>query len=135
MTRRVLIMGAAGRDFHNFNVFYRDNPDRDVVAFTATQIPFIDERKYPAELAGPRYPVPYGDLVAQRVQRFETFDDLTKHHVTLEEREEYEPHLHNDTVVYAGVDYGAILEQAQQEADVVVWDGGNNDYPFYRPTV
>ncbi|HYT30205.1 MAG TPA: cyclic 2,3-diphosphoglycerate synthase [Actinomycetota bacterium] len=236
MTRRVLIMGAAGRDFHNFNVFYRDNPDRDVVAFTATQIPFIDERKYPAELAGPRYPdgiqihdedqladlirdlhvdevvfaysdvsheyvmhrastamaagpswillgpndtmldatvpvvavcavrtgsgksqttrkvievlkahgktavvvrhpMPYGDLVAQRVQRFETFDDLTKHHVTLEEREEYEPHLHNHTVVYAGVDYGAILEQAQQEADVVVWDGGNNDYPFYRPTV
>jgi predicted GTPase len=236
MPRRVLIMGAAGRDFHNFNVFYRDNPDAQVVGFTATQIPFINDRKYPAELAGARYPdgiqihdesemprlirelgvnevvfaysdvshtyvmhraatamaagasfvllgpddtmleakvpvvaicavrtgsgksqttravvdtlkaggkrvvvvrhpMPYGDLVAQRVQRFETFDDLTAADVTIEEREEYEPHLRNGTVVYAGVDYGAILEQAQQECDVLLWDGGNNDFPFYRPTV
>jgi predicted GTPase len=236
MPRRVLIMGAAGRDFHNFNVFYRDNPDAEVVGFTATQIPFINDRKYPAALAGPRYPdgiqihdesetprlirelgvndvvfaysdvshtyvmhhastalaagasflllgpddtmldpsvpvvaicavrtgsgksqttravsdalkaagkrvvvvrhpMPYGDLVAQRVQRFETFDDLTAANVTIEEREEYEPHIRNGTVVYAGVDYGAILEQAQQECDVLLWDGGNNDFPFYRPTV
>jgi predicted GTPase len=236
MTRRVLIMGAAGRDFHNFNVFYRDNADAEVVAFTATQIPFINDRRYPPELAGSRYPdgiqihdesemprlvkelgvdevvfaysdvahqyvmhraatamaagasfvllgpddtmldatvpvvavcavrtgsgksqstravvqtlkehgkrvvvvrhpMPYGDLVAQRVQRFETFDDLTAASVTIEEREEYEPHLQNGTVVYAGVDYGAILEQAQQECDVLLWDGGNNDFPFYRPTV
>jgi predicted GTPase len=236
MTRRVLIMGAAGRDFHNFNVVYRDNPDAEVVAFTATQIPFINDRRYPAELAGPRYgdgiqihdesemprlvrelavddvvfaysdvshqyvmhqastvmaagasfmllgpndtmleanvpvvavcavrtgsgksqttrkvvetlkahgktavvvrhPMPYGDLVAQRVQRFGSFDDLIANDVTIEEREEYEPHLQNDTVVYAGVDYGDILEQAQKECDVLVWDGGNNDYPFYRPTV
>jgi predicted GTPase len=236
MTRRVLIMGAAGRDFHNFNVVYRDNPDTEVVAFTATQIPFINDRRYPPELAGSRYPdgiqihdeselprllreqavdevvfaysdvsheyvmhraatamaagasfvllgpndtmldaavpvvavcavrtgsgksqttravvqvlteqgkrvvvvrhpMPYGDLVAQRVQRFGSFDDLTAANVTIEEREEYEPHLLNGTVVYAGVDYGAILEQAQQECDVLVWDGGNNDFPFYRPTV
>jgi predicted GTPase len=236
MTNRVLIMGAAGRDFHNFNVFYRDDPTREVVAFTATQIPFIENRRYPAELAGTRYPegipifleseldrliaeldvdevvfsysdishtyvmhkasqvlaagpsfvllgpkatmlegnvpivavcavrtgsgksqttrkvvktlkehgktavvvrhpMPYGDLVAQRVQRFETFDDLDKANVTIEEREEYEPHLLNGTVVYAGVDYGDILEQAQKECDVLVWDGGNNDYPFYRPAV
>jgi predicted GTPase len=236
MTNRVLIMGAAGRDFHNFNVVYRDDPTREVVAFTATQIPFIENRRYPAELAGTRYPegipifleseldrliaeldvdevvfsysdishtyvmhkasqvlaagpsfvllgpkatmlegnvpivavcavrtgsgksqttrkvvktlkehgktavvvrhpMPYGDLVAQRVQRFETFDDLDKANVTIEEREEYEPHLLNGTVVYAGVDYGDILEQAQKECDVLVWDGGNNDYPFYRPAV
>ena len=236
MTRRILIMGAAGRDFHDFNVFYRDNPDVEVVGFTATQIPFINDRRYPPELAGPRYPegvqihdesemprlvrelgvdevvfaysdvsheyvmhraatamaagaswvllgpddtmldasvpvvaicavrtgsgksqttravvqtlkehgkrvvvvrhpMPYGDLVAQRVQRFETFDDLTAADVTLEEREEYEPHLQNGSVVYAGVDYGAILEQAQAECDVLLWDGGNNDFPFYRPTV
>ena len=236
MSRRVLIMGAAGRDFHNFNVFYRDNADAEVVAFTATQIPFINDRRYPPELAGNRYPdgiqihdesemprlvkglgvddvvfaysdvshpyvmhraatamaagasfvllgpndtmleatvpvvavcavrtgsgksqttravaqtlkehgkrvvvvrhpMPYGDLVAQRVQRFETFDDLTAANVTIEEREEYEPHLQNGTVVYAGVDYGAILEQAQRECDVLLWDGGNNDFPFYRPTV
>jgi predicted GTPase len=229
-------MGAAGRDFHNFNVFYRDNADAEVVAFTATQIPFINDRRYPPELAGSRYPdgiqihdesemprlvkelgvddvvfaysdvahqyvmhraatvmaagasfvllgpndtmldatvpvvavcavrtgsgksqttravvqtlkehgkrvvvvrhpMPYGDLVAQRVQRFETFEDLTAANVTIEEREEYEPHLQNGTVVYAGVDYGAILEQAQQECDVLLWDGGNNDFPFYRPTV
>ena len=236
MTRRVLIMGAAGRDFHDFNVFYRDNPTAEVVGFTATQIPFINDRKYPAALAGERYPdgiqihdesemprlireqqvddvvfaysdvsheyvmhqaatvmaagasfvllgpddtmldatvpvvaicavrtgsgksqttravvdtlkaagkrvvvvrhpMPYGDLVAQRVQRFATFDDLIAADVTLEEREEYEPHLQNDTVVYAGGDYGAILEQAQAECDVLLWDGGNNDFPFYRPTV
>ena len=236
MTRRVVIMGAAGRDFHNFNVVYRDDPETEVVAFTATQIPFIEKRRYPPELAGERYPdgipiyledslstlirdlradqvvfaysdvsheyvmhqasvvlaagatfvllgpnqtmldasvpvvavcavrtgsgksqttrhvvrtlkehgktpvvvrhpMPYGDIVKQRVQRFETFDDLDEASVTIEEREEYEPHLRNNTVVFAGVDYGDILEQAQKECDVLVWDGGNNDYPFYRPTV
>jgi predicted GTPase len=229
-------MGAAGRDFHNFNVVYRDDPDVEVVAFTATQIPFIDKRRYPPELAGPRYPdgipihdegdlrrlidelhvddvafsysdvshqfvmhtaslvqaagpsfvllgpnatmlepdvpavavcavrtgsgksqttrrvvqtlvdhgrtavvvrhpMPYGDLVAQRVQRFAAFEDLDAAEVTIEEREEYEPHLRRGTVVYAGVDYGEILERAQRECDILVWDGGNNDYPFYRPTV
>jgi len=236
MTKRVLIMGAAGRDFHNFNVVYRDDPDVELVAFTATQIPFISDRRYPPELAGIRYPggipihleedlpqlidelhvddvvfaysdvshdyvmhrasiamaagasfvllgpdatmleanvpvvavcavrtgsgksqttrkvvqtlrdhgktvvvvrhpMPYGNLVAQRVQRFETFEDLDAANVTIEEREEYEPHLRRGTVVYAGVDYGAILELAQKECEVLVWDGGNNDYPFYRPTV
>ena len=236
MAKRVLIMGAAGRDFHNFNVVYRDDPQSEVVAFTATQIPFIENRTYPPELSGPRYPngipihleedlpklvrelhvddvvfaysdvsheyvmhkasavmaagasfvllgpnatmleanvpvvavcavrtgagksqttrkvvqtlrdqgktavvvrhpMPYGNLVAQRVQRFASFEDLDRNDVTIEEREEYEPHLRNGTVVYAGVDYGAILEQAQKECDVLVWDGGNNDYPFYRPTV
>ena len=234
MTRHVLIMGAAGRDFHNFNVVYRDDPDREVVAFTATQIPFISDRGYPAELAGPRYPdgipiydeseltslidklevddvvfsysdvsheyvmhkasqvlaaganfvllgprdtmldaevpvvaicavrtgcgksqttryvadlfrrrglrvvavrhpMPYGDLVAERVQRFETLADLDRAGVTIEEREEYEAHIKAGTVVFAGVDYGAILEQAQRECDVLLWDGGNNDLPFYRP--
>jgi predicted GTPase len=229
-------MGAAGRDFHNFNVAYRDDPEVDVVAFTATQIPFIDDRRYPAELAGPNYPLgipiypeerleelirdlkvdevvfsysdvsheyvmhrasavlaagasfallgpdatmlpatvpviavcavrtgagksqttraiaamvrsaglrpvvvrhpmPYGDLVAERVQRFATLDDLDIAHVTVEEREEYEHHLRAGTVVYAGVDYGAILEQAQAECDVLLWDGGNNDLPFYRPNL
>jgi predicted GTPase len=236
MTRRVLIMGAAGRDFHNFNVVYRDDPNTEVVAFTATQIPFIENRKYPTELAGPQYPdgiqvhlekdltqlihdlkvddvvfaysdvshefvmhkasavlatgasfillgpnetmldadvpvvavcavrtgagksqttrkvvqvltdhgkkavvvrhpMPYGELNAQRVQRFETFDDLAAAGVTIEEREEYEPHIRIGTVVYAGVDYGDVLERAQKECDVLLWDGGNNDYPFYRPTV
>jgi predicted GTPase len=236
MTRRVLIMGAAGRDFHDFNVVYRDDPDSRVVAFTATQIPFIDERTYPARLAGPRYPdgipihsedrleelihdlavddvvfaysdvshehvmhcasralangatfmlhgprrtmldaevpvvavcavrtgcgksqttryvaellkreglrvvavrhpMPYGDLVAQRVQRFAGMDDLDRAHVTVEEREEYEAHVRAGTTVYAGVDYGAILAQAQAECDVLLWDGGNNDLPFYRPDV
>jgi predicted GTPase len=236
MPRRVLIMGAAGRDFHNFNVVYRGDAEVEVVAFTATQIPFIENRRYPAELAGPgypdgipiyledemprlirdlkvddvvfaysdvsheyvmhrasavladganflllgpeasmlpatvpvvavcavrtgsgksqttrkvvqvlrdhgkravvvRHPMPYGDLVAQRVQRFETFEDLDRANVTIEEREEYEPHLRRGTVVYAGVDYGDILAQAQDECDVLVWDGGNNDMPFYRPTV
>ncbi len=230
---RTLIMGAAGRDFHNFNVFYRDNKDYEVVAFTATQIPNIDGRKYPAELAGSlypagipiypesdliklikeqkieqvvfaysdvphefvmhqaskvlaagadfklmgtdstqvkstkpvvsicavrtgsgksqttrrvslilrdmgfkvaaiRHPMPYGDLVKQKVQRFATYADLDKHECTIEEREEYEPHLDNGVIVYAGVDYEAILRQAEQEVDVVLWDGGNNDFPFYK---
>jgi predicted GTPase len=236
MTRRVLIMGAAGRDFHDFNVVYRDDPDIRVVAFTATQIPFIDERRYPTQLAGPRYPdgipiypedrleelildlavddvvfaysdvshehvmhcasralangatfvlhgprrtmldaevpvvavcavrtgcgkspttryvaellkreglrvvvvrhpMPYGDLVAQRVQRFADMEDLDRAHVTIEEREEYEAHVRAGTTVYAGVDYGAILARAQAECDVLLWDGGNNDLPFYRPDV
>jgi predicted GTPase len=236
MTRRVLIMGAAGRDFHNFNVVYRDDPAVEVVAFTATQIPYIDDRIYPAELAGDRYPggipihlesemprlvaelgadevvfaysdvshehvmhaastalaagasfsllgpnatmleapvpvvaicavrtgsgksqttrkvveslraagkravvvrhpMPYGDLVAQRVQRFATAEDLDAAKATIEEREEYEHHLRTGTVVFAGVDYAAILEAASKECDVLVWDGGNNDLPFYRPDV
>jgi predicted GTPase len=234
--RRVLIMGAAGRDFHNFNTVYRDDADTEVVAFTATQIPFIDDRRYPAELSGPnhpdgiqiydeselvrlirdlrvddvvfsysdvsheyvmhkgnevlaaganfvllgpdatmiratiptvavvavrtgvgksqttraiagalkdagktvvavRHPMPYGDLAAQRVQRYATIEDLDRYETTIEEREEYEPHITSGTVIYAGVDYGAILEQAQAEADVLLWDGGNNDLPFYRPDV
>ena len=227
-------MGAAGRDFHNFNVFFRDNPHYEVVAFTATQIPNIEGRQYPPELAGGRYPggipiepeadlerlvrrheidlavfsysdvtheavmhlasramaagasylllgprqtmleakvpvvsvcaartgsgksqtsrrvaatlagqgrrvavvrhpMPYGDLVQQAVQRFETAEDLDRHRVTIEEREEYEPHLQAGHVVYAGVDYERILRQAEQEADVIVWDGGNNDFSFYAP--
>ena len=236
MSRRVLIMGAAGRDFHNFNVVYRDDKEVDVVAFTATQIPFIENRTYPAELAGPRYPdgipirveqdlgeliadlkvddvvfaysdvsheyvmhrasavlaaganflllgpeatmlqadvpvvavcavrtgsgksqttrkvvrtlkearlqpvvvrhpMPYGDLAAQRVQRFADMEDLDRAAATIEEREEYEPHIASGTVVFAGVDYGLVLEQAQRECDVLVWDGGNNDLPFFRPNV
>ncbi len=236
MPRRVLIMGAAGRDFHNFNVVYRGDKRFEVVAFTATQIPFIQDRTYPPELAGSlypkgiriydeseltrlieegavsdvvfaysdvshehvmhkasevlaaganfvllgpgdtmldatipvvavcavrtgagksqttravsailrdagkrvvavRHPMPYGDLVAQRVQRFATLEDLDRSRVTIEEREEYEPHINAGTVVYAGVDYGEILEQAQAECDVLVWDGGNNDLPFYRPAL
>jgi predicted GTPase len=231
---RTIIMGAAGRDFHNFNVFFRDNPEYDVVAFTATQIPNIEGRRYPAELAGSRYPegikiypeseletlikdldvdqvvfaysdvpheyvmhiasqvlatgadfrlmglnstqlksskpvvsvcavrtgsgksqttrrvslilrdmgfrvaairhpMPYGDLVRQKVQRFADYSDLDKHECTIEEREEYEPHLDNGIIVYAGVDYEAILRQAEQEVDIVLWDGGNNDFPFYTP--
>jgi predicted GTPase len=226
-------MGAAGRDFHNFNVFFRDNKDYTVVAFTATQIPNIEGRKYPAELAGSlypagipiypeselvrlikdlkvdqvvfaysdvmheyvmhkasivmaagadfrlmglnttqikstkpvvsvcavrtgsgksqttrrvslilrdmgykvaaiRHPMPYGDLVKQKVQRFATYADLDKHECTIEEREEYEPHIDNGVIVYAGVDYEAILRQAEQEVDIVLWDGGNNDFPFYK---
>ena len=236
MPRRVVILGAAGRDFHNFNTVYRDAEDYEVVAFTATQIPGISGRRYPAVLAGPRYPhgipiapeddlervireervdevvfaysdvshehvmhlasralaagadfsllgprrtmlhsrtpvvavcavrtgcgkgavsrrvvellrgrgrravvvrhpMPYGDLAAARVQRFGSFTDLERAGVTLEEREEYEPHLEQGTVVYAGVDYAAILAAAQDEADVIVWDGGNNDLPFFAPTL
>ena len=236
MKRRIVIMGAAGRDFHNFNVVYRDNPSTEVVAFTATQIPFIDDRVYPSQLAGSgypngieihpeeeltdlitdrkvddvvfaysdvsyeylmhkasevmaaganflllgpeatmltasvpvvavcavrtgcgksqttryiaellkeeglrvvavRHPMPYGNLVAERVQRFATLHDLDSAGVTVEEREEYEAHIREGTIVYAGVDYGAILERAQRECDVVLWDGGNNDLPFYRPDV
>jgi predicted GTPase len=236
MDRRVIIMGAAGRDFHNFNVVYRDDPSVEVVAFTATQIPFIDDRMYPASLAGSNYPdgieihpeeqlealirdrkatdvvfaysdvsyeyvmhaasrvlaaganftllgpeatmlqarvpvvavcavrtgcgksqttryiaellkreglrvvavrhpMPYGDLAAQKVQRFADLRDLDIAKVTVEEREEYEAHIRAGTIVYAGVDYGAILDQAQLECDVLLWDGGNNDLPFYRPDV
>jgi len=236
MPRRVLIMGAAGRDFHNFNVVYRDLDAYEVVAFTATQIPFINDRTYPASLAGPRYPngikihdeseltqlirqlevddvvfsysdvshgyvmhkasevlaaganfvllgpndtmldarvpvvsvcavrtgsgksqttraiaetlraagkrvvavrhpMPYGDLEAQRVQRYATLEDLDRYDTTIEEREEYEPHITSGTTIYAGVDYADILAQAQEECDVLLWDGGNNDLPFYRPTV
>lgn len=234
MTRiRTIIMGAAGRDFHNFNVFFRENKDYEVVAFTATQIPNIEGRRYPAELSGSlypngipiypeselprlikdyqvdqvvfaysdvsheyvmhkaslvlasgadfrlmgvgstqvkskkpvvsvcavrtgsgksqttrrvslilrefgykvaviRHPMPYGDLVRQKVQRFATYADLDLHDCTIEEREEYEPHLDNGMIVYAGVDYEAILRQAEEEVDVVLWDGGNNDFPFYQ---
>jgi len=232
--RRTLIMGAAGRDFHNFNVAFRDNEDYEVVAFTATQIPNIADRKYPAELAGIlypdgipiydekeltglikkqkvddvvfsysdvpheyvmhkasevqatgasfiimgaeqtmlkskvpiiaicavrtgcgksaatrrvcrilkdagkrvvaiRHPMPYGDLAKQKVQRFETYEDLALHDCTIEEMEEYEPHIEQGIIVYAGVDYEAILREAEEEADVIVWDGGNNDLPFYKP--
>ena len=237
MSRRriiTIIMGAAGRDFHNFNVYFRDNPDYRVVAFTATQIPTIDRRRYPPDLTGSlypegipiypeaelsdlvrrhqvhqvifaysdvsheyvmhkaaqvlvagadfrlmgmgsttleshrpvvavcavrtgsgksqttrrvcevlqgmdrkavvvRHPMPYGDLAAQAVQRFATYEDMDRHKCTIEEREEYEPHIDRGLVVYAGVDYERILRQAEEEADVVVWDGGNNDLPFYRP--
>jgi len=233
---RVLIMGAAGRDFHNFNVRYREDPGSRVVAFTAAQIPNIEGRRYPAELAGSNYPqgipiysedelthlirtlevdevvfaysdvshndvmhrasmtiaagadftllgakstmlvakvpvvsicavrtgagksqttrrvrhilaekgkrvvvvrhpMPYGDLVKQRVQRFSTLQDLDRHECTIEEREEYEPHLVEGAVVYAGVDYQEILRQAESECDVLLWDGGNNDLPFYQPTI
>ncbi len=231
---RVLIMGAAGRDFHVFNTVFRDDPDVEVVAFTAAQIPGIAGRRYPPELAGPRYPagipiepeddlerlireqavdrvvfaysdvshehvmhaasralaagadfglcgprrtmlrsgrpvvavgavrtgsgksqttrylarlleaaglrtvvvrhpMPYGDLAAQRVQRFAEPADLDRHRTTIEEREEYEPHLEAGRVVYAGVDYAAILAEAETEADVILWDGGNNDWPFFVP--
>ena len=230
---KILIMGAAGRDFHNFNTFYRDNEQYNVVAFTATQIPDIEGRVYPAQLAGSlypdgipihdeseliglisqhnvdevvfsysdlshvdvmhkgaivnaagadfkmmgmsrtaiktnkpvigigairtgcgksqttrrvaeilkdagkkvvviRHPMPYGDLAAQAVQRFETLDDLMKHKCTIEEMEEYEPHINRDTIVYAGIDYEAIVQQAAKEADIIIWDGGNNDLPFYQ---
>src|SRR3990172_5637426 len=208
---RIVILGAAGRDFHNFNVVYRDDPASEVVAFTAAQIPGIAGRRYPPELAGPRYPagipiereedlerlvreqrvdqvvfaysdvshehvmhlasravcavrtgcgkgavsrkiveilrsrgrrvaivrhpMPYGDLLAGRVQRFATLADLDRAQVTLEEREEYEPHLEAGSVVFAGVDYAAILARTEAEADVIVWDGGNNDLPFFVPTL
>ena len=231
--KKVIIMGAAGRDFHNFNVYFRNNPAYKVVAFTATQIPDIEGRKYPAVLAGKlypkgipihseadlnsliaehkvddvhfaysdvpheyvmnkasqvmavganfvllgpddtmiksrkpvvsvcavrtgsgksqtsrkvalllktkgrrvaviRHPMPYGDLAKQKVQRFAAYSDLDKHECTIEEREEYEPHIDNGIIVYAGVDYGAILRQAEMEADVILWDGGNNDFSFYK---
>src|SRR5213594_4108157 len=233
---RVLIVGAAGRDFHNFNVVYRGREEFEVVGFTATQIPNIDGRVYPAELAGElypqgipispeseleelirrhdvdevvfaysdvthehvmhigsralaagasfrlispretmltsskpavavcavrtgygksqttrriaallresgkrvavlRHPMPYGDLTAQAVQRFERYEDLDAADATIEEREEYEPHLAEGNLVFAGIDYATILDKAEQEADVILWDGGNNDTPFIRPTV
>ncbi|HSL30964.1 MAG TPA: cyclic 2,3-diphosphoglycerate synthase [Anaerolineales bacterium] len=233
MPVKTLIMGAAGRDFHNFNTFFRGNQDYEVVAFTATQIPDIEGRLYPAELAGDlypsgipiraeeelvdlikqhgveqvvfaysdvphqyvmhqaslvnaagadfrlmgthytqikstkpvvsvcavrtgsgksqttrrvslilrdmgykvaaiRHPMPYGNLVRQEVQRFADYDDLDEHETTIEEREEFEPHLDNGVIVYAGVDYEKILRQAEQEVDIVLWDGGNNDFPFYK---
>ena len=231
---RVLIMGAAGRDFHNFNVIYRNDPQSKVVAFTATQIPNIEGRLYPPELSGElypdgipildendlsrlisefkvddvvfaysdvsheyvmhkasevlkcgsnfkllggektmiksnkpviaigavrtgsgksqttrrvaevltdagtsvaviRHPMPYGDLTKQKVQRFATIDDLKKHDCTIEEMEEYEPHIDRGSVVFAGIDYKAILNKAEKEADIILWDGGNNDMPFYKP--
>jgi len=234
--KKVIIMGAAGRDFHNFNCVFRDNKDYQVVAFTATQIPDIEGRKYPAKLAGKlypkgipikaeeelpilidqydvdevifsysdvpyeyvmslgavvnacgadfkllgikdtliqskkpvisvcavrtgcgksqttrkvcevlqsfglkvvaiRHPMPYGDLAKQACQRFAKLSDLNKHKCTIEEREEYEPHIMNGVIVYAGVDYEMILRQAEKEADVIVWDGGNNDLPFYEPNI
>lgn len=236
MTQRdqVLIMGAAGRDFHNFNVYFRDNAAYQVVAFTATQIPNIERRMYPAILAGSlypkgipifpesdltklisenqidqvifsysdvshetvmhrasmalaagadfrllgpratmlkstkpviavcavrtgsgksqttravaaclramgkrvvaiRHPMPYGDLAKQVVQRFATLDDLDKHQTTIEEREEYEPHIVSGTIIYAGIDYEKILRQVETEADIILWDGGNNDFSFYQP--
>jgi predicted GTPase len=234
--RKVVIMGAAGRDFHNFNVFFRDNPDYDVMAFTATQIPDIAGRTYPPELAGKlypagigiipesdltriidegrvdevvfaysdvpheyvmhrasmvlahgadfrmmgpnstmlssnrpvvavtavrtgagksqttrkvasilreagrrvvviRHPMPYGNLLSQAVMRFEDYSDLDKHNCTIEEREEFEPHIDAGSIVFAGVDYQRILDLAEKEADVILWDGGNNDLPFYRPDI
>jgi len=232
--KRVVILGAAGRDFHNFLVACKDDPNQRVVAFTATQIPDIDGRRFPASLAGPRYPegipieaedqleniirdmkvdecvfaysdvtheyvmhlasriqaagpsfrlmgpnetmlksskpvvsicavrtgcgksqtsrrvvkalrsagkkvvsirhpMPYGDLAAQRVQRFATFEDMDKHNCTIEEREEYEPHVAAGAVIFSGVDYAAILAEAEKEADIIIWDGGNNDFSFYHP--
>ena len=231
--KKAIIMGAAGRDFHNFNVYFRGNTEYRVIAITATQIPDIEDRKYPAALAGElypdgipiypetelsslikkhdisdvffaysdvsheyvmhkasevhaagasfsllgpdetminsklplisvcavrtgcgksqtsrkiarllkekgkkvvviRHPMPYGDLVKQKVQRFATYEDMIKQECTIEEMEEYEPHIKHGIVVFAGVDYGAILEEAEKEADIVLWDGGNNDFPFYR---
>jgi predicted GTPase len=233
---RILIAGAAGRDFHNFNTVFRDDDNFRVVAFTATQIPNIDGRRYPAELSGPlypqgipifpedemealiaehdiddvvfaysdvshetvmhlasralaagagfrllgphvtmvestkplvsvcavrtgsgksqtsrrvlqilqeelgydrvvaiRHPMPYGDLAAQAVQRFASYEDMDRHNCTIEEREEYEPYVERGAVIYAGVDYEAILREAEKEADIIIWDGGNNDLPFYAP--
>jgi len=231
--KKVIVMGAAGRDFHNFNTYFRDNPNFQVVAFTATQIPDIEGRKYPPALAGRlypdgipihaedeldalirkhgvtkvyfsysdvahedvmhkasqvqaagasfvllgprdtmikskkpvvsvcavrtgcgksqtsrkvslilkkkgrtvaaiRHPMPYGDLAKQRVQRFAAYEDLDRHECTIEEREEYEPYIKNGLIIYAGVDYEAILREAEKEAEVILWDGGNNDFPFYQ---
>src|SRR3989475_826829 len=145
MPRRVLIMGAAGRDFHNFNVVYRDDPATEVVAVTAvrTGVGKSQTTRAIAEalkaagkrVVAVRHPMPYGDLATQRVQRYAELADLDRYDCTIEEREEYEPHIMSGTVIYAGVDYGAILQQAQAECDVLLWDGGNNDLPFYRPTV
>jgi predicted GTPase len=233
---RVLIMGAAGRDFHNFNVYFRGNAAYEVVAFTATQIPNIEDRVYPPELAGPdypegipiypetelrrlirelhvdqvvfaysdvaheyvmhkasevlaagsdfrllgtfstmiesrlpvisvcavrtgagksqtsrrvadilrdlgkrvvtvRHPMPYGTLADQICQRFSSYEDLDRYHTTIEEREEYEPHIDRGGVVFAGVDYEVILREAEKEADIILWDGGNNDLPFYKPSL
>ena len=232
--RKVIIMGAGGRDFHNFNVFFRNNPEYEVVAFTATQIPGIENRIYPPELSGPlypkgipiypeseltklikeygvdivvlsysdltydyvghkisevlaagadfwilgpestmlkaskpviavtavrtgsgkstvsrkiakilrekgvrfavvRHPMAYGDLAKQKIQKFESFEDLDKHGCTIEEREEYEHYIEMGIPVYAGVDYEAILREVEKEADLILWDGGNNDLPFYKP--
>lgn len=234
MKKKIIIMGAAGRDFHDFNTYFRDNPKYEVVCFTATQIPDIEDRVYPKELAGQlypngipiysesrlrdlikkyevdkvflsysdishnyvmdkasmvlsscadfsilgpksvmlkstkpvisicavrtgsgkspttrkvrdilkgmglkvvvvRHPMPYGDLLKAAVQRFETYADLDKAECTIEEREEYEPHIENGTVVFAGVDYERILREAEKEADIILWDGGNNDLPFFKP--
>lgn len=231
---KIIIMGAAGRDFHNFNVYFRNNPNYEVVAFTATQIPGIEGRMYPSELAGPsypngipiypeetlpelirkhqveqvvfaysdvsheyvmhrasiamangadfrlmgpfttmlkakvpvisicavrtgsgksqtsrkvaeimkklghrvvviRHPMPYGDLRKQVCQRYASYEDLDRHECTIEEREEYEPHIDMGIIVYAGVDYEVILREAEKEADIIIWDGGNNDIPFYKP--
>jgi predicted GTPase len=234
--KRVIIMGAAGRDFHNFNMYYRDNKNYEVVAFTAAQIPNIENRRYPAKLAGKlyprgipiypeekleqlikrykvdevvfsysdvsnqyvmdvaskvisagasfklmgldqtmlesripvvavvaartgcgksqtsrkvtrllremglkvvvvRHPMPYGDLTKQVVQRFASIEDMHRQNCTIEEMEEYEPHIVNGGIVFAGVDYEKILREAEKEADVIVWDGGNNDMPFFRPNL
>ncbi len=234
MRKKIIIMGAAGRDFHDFNTYFRDNSQYEVVCFTATQIPDIEDRVYPKELAGSlypngipiysesrlrelikrynvdkvflsysdishnyvmdkasivlsscadfsilgpksvmlvskkpvisicavrtgsgktpttkkvrdilksmglkvvvvRHPMPYGNLLKSAVQRFETYADLDKADCTIEEREEYEPHIENGTVVFAGVDYEKILREAEKEADVILWDGGNNDLPFFKP--
>ncbi len=234
MPRKIVIMGAGGRDFHNFNMVFRGDPESRVIAFTAAQIPGIESRTYPPELAGPlypqgipivaedeleslvrrheidevvfaysdvsheyvmhaasrasalgcdfrligpratmlksaipvvavvavrtgsgksqttrhvakllkaagkqvvavRHPMPYGQLERQRLQRFATFDDLDLNQCTVEEREEYEPHLRNGTIVFAGIDYTAILHEAEKEADVILWDGGNNDFAFFEP--
>jgi predicted GTPase len=133
----VLIMGAGGRDFHDFNVLFRDDPDTRVVAFTAAQIPGIDRRRYLLDaglrVALVRHPMPYGDLERMRVQRFATLDDIDASHPTIEEREEYEAPVALGMVVYAGVDYEAVLAKAEADADVILWDGGNNDLPFFRP--
>jgi len=170
--KRVLIMGAGGRDFHNFLVYYKNNPNYEVVAFTATQIPFIEKRVFPKEIAGKNYekdipiyseeklvklikrlkidevnfaysdvskvvvlrhPMPYGDLQKQVCQRFERLEDLERFECTIEEREEFEQLLLNGFVVYSGIDYQKILKKAEKEADVIVWDGGNNDFPFLKP--
>src|SRR5207237_1343595 len=140
MTRtRVLIAGAAGRDFHNFNLVYRGREEYEVVVFTATQIPNIDGRVYPPELAGELYPAgipiaPESEL-EELIDKHERYEDLDAADATIEEREEYEPHIAEGNLVFAGIDYAAILDRAEQEADVILWDGGNNDTPFIKPNV